>query len=223
MPDFRSIYAQHADHYDRLVEREDFHHNLLPSLRSIAPAIASNDACRVVEFGAGTGRLTRMLAPLAASVTACDRSEHMLRYAAERLKRRYIDNVALVVAENEHMPIADQKCELAIAGWSLGHSTDWFADRWQAVIGAALDEMWRVLAPGGTAIVIETLGTGTSEPRAPSERLQRYYDWLEQALGWRSIWIRTDYRFASQAEADELTTFFFGQAMPWQLDSQGRA
>ena len=43
----------------------------------------------------------------------------------------------------------------------------------------------------------------------PPEELSAYYAALAEA-GFSSTWIRTDYRFASPDEAEELTRFFFG-------------
>lgn len=73
--------------------------------------------------------------------------------------------------------------------------------------------MKRVLRPGGTAIIIETLGTATETPRPPSSHLADLYSWLETGHGFASSWIRTDYQFVSLREAEELTWFFFGLEM----------
>ena len=69
--------------------------------------------------------------------------------------------------------------------------------------------MKRVLRPGGTVIIVETLGTGSEEPHPPTEALAAYYALLEREHGFSRIWIRTDYRFASLPEAEDLTRFFF--------------
>jgi ubiquinone/menaquinone biosynthesis C-methylase UbiE len=206
MPEFATIYEQHADIYDQLVSREDHQGNLLRALRGIC----NLDGLRVAELGAGTGRITRLLAPWVRRIVACDRSAHMLHFAKQRLNTMGITTVGWAVADNAALPLATASADLAIAGWSFGHATSWDAERWQLVIGAALTEMQRVLRPGGTAVVIETLGTGRTEPAPPNQQLADYYAWLERDLGWQRLWIRTDYRFRSQAEADELTEFFFG-------------
>ena len=64
MDHFRTIYRTRADDYDTLVAREDFQGNLPQALAKIRPWAGLD----VVELGAGTGRLTRLLAPAAASV-----------------------------------------------------------------------------------------------------------------------------------------------------------
>jgi hypothetical protein len=57
-------------------------------------------------------------------------------------------------------------------------------------------------------LLLETLGTGYESPHPP-EHLADYYSWLAQ-VGFQSTWIRTDYRFETVAEAEELAAFFFG-------------
>jgi ubiquinone/menaquinone biosynthesis C-methylase UbiE len=214
---FRRIYAAHADQYDRMVSREDYQGNLLPALERIRP-LAGLD---VIEFGAGTGRLTRLLAPLVRSIWAFDASPHMLGVASDSLREMGLHNWHLAAADNSSLPVGDSCADLAIEGWSFGHATGWYPDRWREEIGAALGEMRRVLRLGGTAVVIETLGTGFETPRPPSPVLGEYYLWLEQEHGFTSSWVRTDYRFESLEEAVELTRFFFGDGLAEQVKQHG--
>jgi ubiquinone/menaquinone biosynthesis C-methylase UbiE len=78
-------------------------------------------------------------------------------------------------------------------------------------LGQALDEMRRVLRPGGTLIILETLGTGCETPHPPGI-LKDYLAYLD-AEGFRSTWFRTDYRFDTLAEAEMLVRFFFGDEL----------
>jgi hypothetical protein len=89
-------------------------------------------------------------------------------------------------------------------------------DDWHAALDAALAELDRVTRPGGTQLLIETLGTGREQPEPPSPALVRLFGQLE-ALGFERSWCRTDYRFDSRAEAEALVGFFFGEAMLDQL------
>jgi len=209
MTDFRAIYASQADAYDALVSREDYQGNLLPALEGIYPLAGA----KVVEFGAGTGRLTRLIAPVAAHVAAFDASAHMLAKAAERLQGIASGRWSLGVADNKQMPVDSGTADIALAGWSFGHAVGWYPDRWQDEIGAAIQEMRRLLRPGGIAIILETMTTGSETPRPPTDRLAAYYQWLERDLGFQSFSIRTDYRFESLEEAERLTRFFFGNAL----------
>ncbi len=215
---FQDIYANKAALYDAMVAREDYQGRLLPAIQNIVSLTNAN----VIEFGAGTGRLTRLLAPEVANIVACDFSHHMVVTGRPTLPPTA--NWSLAVADNDAMPFASQSADLTIAGWSFGHATGWTPDNWQQVIGADIAEMQRLTRPGGTLIILETLGTGSEEPAAPNEALAEYYQWLENDHGFTREWLRTDYDFGSVEEADRLTRFFFGddfaervRAEQWQI------
>lgn len=207
--DYQHIYGTRASDYDLLVSREDYQGNLLASLRQIH---ALEDS-RVVEFGAGTGRVTRLLAPMVKSIIACDASAHMLEMARTRLHEHALANWSVAVADNRQMPLANGIADVVIEGWSFGHSVSWYAERWKIEIGRALDEMKRLLKTGGTAIILETMGTGVHKPAAPTVGLATFYQWLEVEHGFKAMQVATDYRFASVEEAEYLTRFFFGDAL----------
>lgn len=221
MPAFEEIYAAHADRYDALVAREDHEGNLLAALRQIVPALAAPvPAIDVVEFGAGTGRLTRLLAPFVRALYAFDASAQMLAVARAHLARSGMAHVQLNVADNAAIPLVDACADLVIEGWSFGHQTAWAAD-WRVTVDAALREMDRLLRPGGTAVLIETMTTGARIPRPPNAALAALYDWWERERGFRRIDVRTDYCFASLDEADALMRFFFGDALADQVRAAG--
>jgi ubiquinone/menaquinone biosynthesis C-methylase UbiE len=211
MPDLKDIYARQAERYDELVAREDYQHNLMAAINRVRP-MAGLD---VVELGAGTGRLTCMLAPLARSMRAFDASPAMLAVAAARLmaatKGGSAGNWQLRVADHLHLPAADGTADLALAGWSLCYAALDYPDRWRETVAQGLAEMRRVLRTGGTCLIIETLGTGFETPHPP-DVLKDYLDYLTEA-GFQSDWIRTDYRFESLAEAERLMRFFFGDEL----------
>lgn len=210
---FQNIYAQHADQYEALVLREDYQGNILKALENIKP-LAGLD---VVEMGAGTGRLTLMLAPLVKSIHAFDGSQHMLDVTVDKLKKSGLSNWSADVADNRALPVESASADLSIQGWSFGHFCGWYPDTWRDEIGKAVGEMKRVLRPGGTAIILETLGTGRETPQAPTEGLAAYYAWLEKEQGFSATWIRTDYQFESLDEARSLTSFFFGDDLATQV------
>ena len=72
-------------------------------------------------------------------------------------------------------------------------------------------EIKRVLRPGGTFIILETLGTGHETPFV-NESLVDYFTYLENE-GFQKSWIRTDFHFKSLAEASSAIGFFFGDEM----------
>jgi ubiquinone/menaquinone biosynthesis C-methylase UbiE len=210
---FQQIYAQHGAEYEALVEREDYQGNILKVLETIHP-LRNID---VLEFGAGTGRLTLLLAPVVKSIRAFDAAQAMLAVATDKLQRTGYTHWQTEVADNKHLPVESASADVAIQGWSFGHSVGWFPDRWQMEVGAALMEMQRILRPGGVAICLETLGTGRTDPQPPNAEMAAYYHWLETEQGFTRTWIRTDYQFGSLEEAQRIAGFFFGSEMATQI------
>jgi len=210
---FQEIYAKHADQYEAMVAREDYQGNILKALERIRP-LAGLD---VVEFGAGTGRLTLMVAPLAKSIRAFDASQQMLDITIAKLQRTDLNNWHVSVADNRSLPVEDASADLSIEGWSFGHFVGWYPDTWREEIGKAVGEMKRVLRPGGTAIILETLGTGREAPQPPNDALAAYYAWLEVEHDFSPGFLRTDYKFESLEEAERLTRFFFGDELADQV------
>lgn len=212
MRDYRQIYAHDAARYDRLVSAEDAAGALPATLARVA-CLTPGD--RVVELGAGTGRVTRLIAPYVAHVDAFDEAEAMLVVARERAAAAGHLNCTFTRAEHRALPVADGSADVALAGWAIAHAVAWHPDTWRDHVRAALAEMRRVVRPGGHVVVVETLGTGAEEP-APPPHLLPLYELLERG-GFSRETIRTDYRFASPAEALELVGFFFGERLATPL------
>ena len=127
----------------------------------------------------------------------------------------------VAVADNRNLAVSDRIADVSVAGWTFGHFTSWHAETWRDEIGQALAQMKRVLRPGGTALILETLGTGLEKPHPPTDALAAYYALLEEEHGFSSTWIRTDYRFKSLSEAEELTRFFFGDELADRVAREG--
>lgn len=88
----------------------------------------------VLDLGAGTGKFTTRLAETGASVIAVEPVEAMrLRLAADLL------DVKALAGSAEAIPVADASVDALVCAQAF----HWFATK------AALDEMHRVIAPGG--------------------------------------------------------------------------
>jgi ubiquinone/menaquinone biosynthesis C-methylase UbiE len=199
---YADIYAHHAEEYERLIAREDYTGNLLTTLQEITPL----QGLDVIDMGAGTGRLARLLAPFARSVRAFDTSAAMLAVARTQLEAARTRNWHVAVSDHRSLPVESYSADLVISGWSICYTVVWEQD-WQTELGKALAEMQRVVRPGGVLVIIETQGTGYEIPNPP-ESVKPYFAYLE-ANGFASTWIRTDFRFTSLEEARELIAFFF--------------
>jgi len=207
MPTEKEVYEAHAEQYARLIQREDYQGNIMREIQKII-TLADID---VVELGAGTGRLTRLLAPYMHSIKAFDTSERMLKIAEKSLRETSLTNWQIEVADHRQIPIEDASADLVISGWSFFYLAVWGEDKWKSALDAGLNEIQRILRPSGKIIILETLGTGNKKPNPP-EHLGKYYDWLSES-GFERGWMHTDYRFESLEEAVELSTFFFGEKM----------
>jgi ubiquinone/menaquinone biosynthesis C-methylase UbiE len=206
MPDYAYIYAHQADEYDRLVAREDHEGQLGHALVEIIP-----DGLDVIESGAGTGRLSLLLAGRVRSLRAFDRSAAMLSLAAARLRRSGLKHWLTALADHRALPVPPASADVILSGWSLCYLALDSGRAWQAELDAGLAAFARALRPGGRIVLIETLGTGHEAPERPLE-LRPYLSFLDSA-GFTLRAIRTDYRFASVDEARALVPFFFGEAM----------
>lgn len=201
---FKHIYKHRAEDYERLIAREDYQGNIVKALMQLAP-LADAD---IVEFGAGTGRLTRLLAPHVRKITAFDISPAMLSVARQIVSP--YQNVMMAVSDNRQMPLPDNCAQITIEGWSFAHLRGWYPQTWQVEAGKAIAEMLRVTQPGGTVMMLETLGTGFLKPTPPTPELAEYYAWLEHNYGFIRNAVSMDFRFQDLDEAIELTSFFFG-------------
>ena len=216
MIDHEEIYRSEAERYDLLVSREDYRGGILAALREIRELTG----LEVAELGAGSGRLTAQIAPLVRSLRAFDRSAHMLDFAASKVKHLGITNTTFQAADNRNLPLEDGSVDLSLSGWSIGYFAAPDNPEWQLDVERALGQMERILRPGGTIIILETLGTGTGEPQAPTPELQAYYTYLEEQQGFKHTWIRTDYRFSTVDEAEQIIEFFFGEPLSARVRNQ---
>ena len=208
MPDNKTVYSQYADEYEALIAREDYRGNILQTLEQIVPDLPARF---VLDLGAGTGRLARLLAPRVTFVRAFDESAEMLRVCRDKLSASGRANWSVDVADHRRLPVADASADLVVSGWSVSYLAVWGNERWRQNLEEWMREMERVLRPGGFIVLFESLGTGHEFP-SPIPHLANFYPWLDEG-NFQSTWIRTDYEFESLEEAGRLSRFFFGDEM----------
>lgn len=211
-PNHPDIYKNQAKKYERLISKQ-------PSLYDVINKIKPIENTDIIDLGAGTGRLTTVLASQAKSILALDESESMLRVTAHKLKQAGLHNWRTQVADHRALPVDNDSADLLVSGWSIGYLANSTDSAWKNNIKHVMEEMKRVLRPGGTAIIFETMGTGYETPHPPVF-LQDYYRLLEQDYGFSFSWIRLDYHFESVDEAKDLTEFFFGKEVADKVMSQ---
>jgi ubiquinone/menaquinone biosynthesis C-methylase UbiE len=205
MDHFKHIYSHEAQAYHQMITHEDVDGNLLPALERVFPP----EVKTILDLGSGTGRLPLLLNDQYTRLIGLDLHRAML--LENRALREKIGGYwELVQGDMHNLPFPTSCVDVAISGWAIGHLRSWFTDQWQVHIRRVLDEMHRVVQPGGALIVIETLGTGRLTPLPPTAELAEYFDWLEDEWGFRRREIQTDYVFPSVDAAVEHTEFFFG-------------
>lgn len=220
--DHGEIYARHAERYDALVQAEDCDGALIPAIDAITAGVETLSGAAVLEVGVGTGRIARAIVRRVGRLVAVDREAAMLDVA-----RRHLTAIAdaapweLHHADARSLPVPSGWADIAIAGWVFGHLRTWFPDDWAYEIAIGLGEMRRALRPGGVLIVIETLGTGSEVPAAPTPELGEYYRFLEGVERLKRRTIRTDYQFPDVETAATTTGFFFGDAFAARVRREG--
>jgi SAM-dependent methyltransferase len=123
------VYHLEPEMWDELARAEPIHPDLLAALPT-APG-------RVLEIGAGSGRLTAHLAERCASLIAIEPSAGL-----GRLLRRRLADVCVVAAWAEALPFRDAWFQLTTACGSLGPDA------------AVLHELERVTESGGEIVLI---------------------------------------------------------------------
>lgn len=205
MPDHTKIYTEEADKYELLISKQ-------PSLAEVIAEIKCYDGLDIVDLGAGTGRLATVLAPMAKSVTLLDKAQPMLNIAAAKLAKANAANWVTIAADHRKLPLASRSADMIVSGWSVCYLANANVPDWQSNLRDMMNEMKRVLRPGGTVVLLETMGTGTEVPDPPAF-LQPYYRSLADDYGFSYKWVRTDYQFEHLSQAEELAAFFFGDDM----------
>ncbi len=205
MDHFRHIYTHRATDYHGMITPEDWEGHLLPALQRVTSLAGK----RILDLGTGTGRLPLLLGAAATQIFGLDLHAAMLQ---EHQRQRHLagGRWGLAQADMRAIPLPTAWAEVVTAGWAIGHLRGWSPQDWQVQIGRVVEEMHRVVQPGGALIIIETLTTGSLTPAPPSPGLAEYYTWLENEWNFTRQTIQTDYQFASVEEAASQTEFFFG-------------
>lgn len=210
------IYRSQADAYEDMIARQ-------PDLSGTVRAIRDYRGLDVLDMGAGSGRLARFLAPETGSLVCTDLSRQMLDVLDRRLGTLAAPGSwTSVEADHRKLPLADASVDLAVSGWSVCYLANADEPDWESNLAQVMAELARVLRPGGTMILFETMGTATETPNPPPF-LTPYYGLLERQYGFAHKRIRMDYRFESAADAIKRTEFFFGPEVAAVIERHGWA
>jgi SAM-dependent methyltransferase len=147
--------------FDRISERYDATRTLPPEpqdrvARGIMAAVGGRMGTRFVEPGVGTGRLALPLLRQGAEYVGVDISRLMLDRLREKLDAEpwLAGRIVLREARAEALPLPDASCDAAITAYVLHLLPDW---------RQAIDELRRVVRPGGYYIHVVDYGGGLRE------------------------------------------------------------
>lgn len=104
---------------------------------------SESDRSVALDLGCGNGRHAQLLAERAETVVCADLSRHVLEEARDRTERQ----AALVQADAAELPIRSESVDLAVYIATIHHLPS------RALRIQSLDELSRVLAPTGRALV----------------------------------------------------------------------
>ncbi len=109
---------------------------------------------RLLDVGAGTGRLLELLAPRVERGLGVDASRAMLALARSRLAKPELAHCAVRQADMYRLPLADASFDTIILQMVLHYAED---------PAAAMAEAARVLRPGGLLLVVDLLQHGRTD------------------------------------------------------------
>lgn len=178
------LYRLEPELYDRLAGVERLHPEVLAWL--------PRDLERIVEVGAGTGRLTLDLVDRARELVAVEPAAPLRELLEQKLSRAdHRCRVQVAHGFFDSLPVDDDSADLVVACSALTPATGHGG-------GAGLKEMERVCRPGGSVVIVWPNNIG----------------WLaDRGYGYASFDGEMFVEFASPEEASELTEIFYPDAV----------
>src|SRR4051812_10381994 len=163
-------FSQHAEAWDQI---RSLHVAESEVERAIETALGMPSLGRLVDIGTGTGRMIELFGPRAAQAIGIDRSSEMLRLARAKLEAAGIAS-SLRQGDMYALPLGDQSADSIIIHQVLhyAHSP-----------AAAIAEAARVLAAGGTLLVVDFAAHDREELRERDAHIRLGFE-DEVMAGW---------------------------------------
>jgi ArsR family transcriptional regulator len=163
-------FAGHAEVWDQI---RSLHVAESEVERAIDSALGERPLGRLVDIGTGTGRMIELFGPRAALAIGIDRSSDMLRVARVKLEAAGIHS-SLRQGDMYALPLADGSADSVIIHQVLhyAHSP-----------AAAIAEAARVLAPGGTLLIVDFAAHEREELRSTDAHIRLGFE-DEVMAGW---------------------------------------
>jgi ubiquinone/menaquinone biosynthesis C-methylase UbiE len=163
-------FAGHADVWDQI---RSLHVAESEVERAIDDSLGRRQLGRLVDIGTGTGRMIELFGPRSTQAIGIDRSSDMLRLARVKLEAAGIPS-SLRQGDMYSLPLADHSADTIVIHQVLhyAHSP-----------AAAIAEAGRVLAPGGTLLVVDFAAHEREELRATDAHIRLGFE-DEVMSGW---------------------------------------
>ncbi|HUG44898.1 MAG TPA: metalloregulator ArsR/SmtB family transcription factor [Sphingomicrobium sp.] len=200
-------FAAHAESWDSI---RSLHVAEAEVERAIDRALGSRKFKTLVDIGTGTGRMLELFGPRANQAIGIDRSSEMLRLARVKLESAGIRS-SLRQGDMYQLPLEDCAADCIIIHQVL-HYAHAPAD--------AIAEAARILAPGGTLLVVDFAPHDREELRSSDAHLRLGFADGVMAGWFASAGLKMDH--VDHLEGGELTVAVWRGAKPALSDS-GRA
>ncbi len=115
---------------------------------AIQQAIPLASTMQVLEYGCGTGMVSRALSPYVAKIIAVDTSPQMLEVLRQKAREETIDNIETLAHDLTKQPLLDKNFDLVMSSMTLHHIPD---------IDTLLQRLFTTLKPGGFLAVADLL------------------------------------------------------------------
>jgi ArsR family transcriptional regulator len=163
-------FAGHAEVWDQI---RSLHVAESEVEQAIDDSLGKRPLGRLVDVGTGTGRMIELFGPRASQATGIDRSSDMLRVARVKLEAAGIAS-SLRQGDIYALPLGDQSADTIVIHQVLhyAHSP-----------AVAIAEAARVLAPGGTLLVVDFAAHDREELRDRDAHIRLGFD-DEVMAGW---------------------------------------
>ncbi|MFZ2189199.1 MAG: methyltransferase domain-containing protein [Candidatus Magasanikiibacteriota bacterium] len=140
----------------------------------VLPLLGDIKDKKILDVGAGNGRLASRLVKEGTEVTALDVSEEMLKKIDQKFNKN-LTKIKTVIGDAECLPFEDSSFDIVIATFLIVHLKD---------LNLFFDEVYRVLKPGGKFLV-----TNINQRKAPEIKteqglveIESYYHRPEQVV-----------------------------------------
>ncbi len=121
----------------------------------------------VLDVAAGTGHLSRAIAPYVKRVVALDLTPEMIAQGSRQAEQDSITNIAFEEGAAEDLPYPDGSFDMVVSRFAIHHFED---------PSIQIGEMVRVCRPGGSVAAIDLVSPDDKRLAATHNRLERMRD-----------------------------------------------